>query len=104
MLIFPCCLSWSSVPEISAELRIEQQGEVVQQDDLIADVDPNLVVDFAVTELDVATGIDTEFTLDLDGSEGELTRVGAQMTLDAFGFVQVEGTFYLDKSIGQGYR
>ncbi|WP_181161542.1 beta strand repeat-containing protein, partial [Maribrevibacterium harenarium] len=85
--------------DVTTSLSVKQKGAVVEQADLIADVNPNLVVDFAVTNLAVTNAIGSTFTLDMDGARGAMTTIAADLTLDVFGFVQVSGGFYMDKAV-----
>ena len=60
------------------------------------------VIDYSdgATTLVVLTGPASEMTFDMDGSRGELLQVSGQMTLDLFGFMQLDGGFALDKGMG----
>ena len=89
-----------AVDAASAGFDVVQQGEVIAQDDLIADVDPNLVVDFGARNLDVAVSASDTFALNMDGLRGSLTEVSGNLTIDAFGFFRVEGGFAFERSIG----
>ncbi|MEO0510569.1 MAG: LEPR-XLL domain-containing protein, partial [Verrucomicrobiota bacterium] len=56
------------------------------------------VVDYATESLEVATGPSTTFSLDMDGSRGELLEVSGTVTIDLFGFFQLNGDFAFSKS------
>ena len=55
------------------------------------------VADFSGTPLTVMTGPGSTLDLSTDGSLGELIRVSGHMSLDLFGFVQVEGDLAFEK-------
>ena len=57
-----------------------------------------LVVDFASVNLEVATGASSTLTLDMDGARGELSRLNANVELNAYNFFSVSGGFALEKS------
>ena len=60
------------------------------------------VVDYSLgaTELVVATGPDSTLQLDMAGSDGPSLKASAHLTLDMFGFFQVDGDFALSKTVG----
>ncbi|MDP1573114.1 MAG: hypothetical protein Q8M04_02640, partial [Pseudomonadota bacterium] len=55
------------------------------------------LIDYAAQNLVIATGPGSTLALDLDGGDGELLRASGHLSLDAFGFFQVEGDFALEK-------
>ena len=50
------------------------------------------------TTLSVRTGPASTMTLDMDGARGQLLQVAGHLQIDAFGFLQVEGEFALEKA------
>ncbi|MDD2864774.1 MAG: LEPR-XLL domain-containing protein, partial [Methylococcales bacterium] len=57
-----------------------------------------LVVDFAKQNLKIATGSNSEVTLDLDGKLGKLTRATGEFDLNLANFFSVSGSFAFEKS------
>ena len=84
-----------------AEVEIAQKGATRPLAPLMADVDPDLVVDFAASGLQISTGPlpGDSITLDMDGLEGALSRVSGQLTLDLFGMLQLDGGFAVEQSL-----
>ncbi|MDD5216296.1 MAG: hypothetical protein PHQ03_12295, partial [Methylococcales bacterium] len=57
-----------------------------------------LVVDFKKQNLKIATGSNSEVTLDLDGKLGKLTRATGEFDLNLANFFSVSGSFAFEKS------
>ncbi|MEN9776203.1 MAG: hypothetical protein RL322_3273, partial [Pseudomonadota bacterium] len=64
------------------------------------------VVDFGLVEgsttqrktaLSVAAGISDSITMSMEGAQGELLRASANVSLDAFGFLQAQGSVAIEK-------
>ncbi|MEI7785530.1 MAG: hypothetical protein WCK08_14170, partial [Betaproteobacteria bacterium] len=53
------------------------------------------------TSLKVATGLETDLELTLDGAKGQMTRLVGSLVLDVFGLVKVEGDFGIESREGQ---
>ncbi|MBU6191113.1 MAG: hypothetical protein KGR68_17480, partial [Betaproteobacteria bacterium] len=81
-----------------AQLSVVKAGSIRTRAPLPGEPDANLVVDFGVQSLTVKTGPTSTRTLDMEGSAGAQTRVTGQVTLDAYGFVRVQGGFSFEKS------
>jgi hypothetical protein len=58
------------------------------------------VVDYSAgkTDLTVRTGPTSDLAFDIDGARGALLRADGHLKIDAFGFVQLEGDFAIDKA------
>ncbi|WP_423274862.1 beta strand repeat-containing protein, partial [Arcobacter sp. YIC-464] len=54
-------------------------------------------VDYAINNLEVATGTDSSFNLTMDGSQKELTQISGAMDINIFNFFSVNGEFALKK-------
>lgn len=81
----------------SVALDTLQTGSTQIQDAIPAQT---VVVDYAAgkTDLSVLTGPVSQLKLDMDGSRGALLEASGHMSLDVFGFVQLDGNFALQKS------
>ena len=53
-----------------------------------------------MTSLTMATGPESDLTLTMDGSEGQLLRATGNLDVDVFGFVQLSGGFGIEKKTG----
>jgi len=83
----------------SAELEVVQQGSTT---DIAATPARDVVVDYSdgKTALTVPTGTGSDFTFDLDGADGALTRGSGHLVIDAVGFFRLDGNFALDSGYG----
>src|SRR5690606_22797099 len=61
------------------------------------------VVDYSAgaTDLTVATGPTTDIAFTMDGSKGTLLQASGDLVVDVFGFVQLDGSFAIEKSTGE---
>ena len=75
-----------------ADLSVTQAGSTTN---IAATPAHSVVVDYSAgaTALTVPTGTGTDFTFDLDGARGDLTEASGHLTIDAFGFFQLDGQF-----------
>ncbi|MEN9775556.1 MAG: hypothetical protein RL322_2626, partial [Pseudomonadota bacterium] len=62
---------------------------------------PDTVIDYSAQQLEVLAGPDKTVTLDVSGTLGEMTRAAGDLTLDLFGFAQVEGSFAFQQSTAE---
>ncbi len=97
--------SWTSVQaNVGDAAFVGVEGLTVAADGVTVSVNraayDTSVIDFrtGATVLNVATGPASELAMNLDGRRGELLQVSGHMDIDAFGFVQVEGDFALEKA------
>ena len=80
---------------LGATLQATQVGHTEQ---VAAQQASTLVVDYSAHAVSVPSGpAGATFALSLDGAKGELTHASGALTLDAFGFVQAQGTFDIEK-------
>ncbi|MBU3653249.1 MAG: hypothetical protein FGM44_09210, partial [Limnohabitans sp.] len=84
----------ASTTAMSAQLSVAQQGSTTN---VAAMQNQTLVIDYVRRGVSVPTGALTHFDLNLDGASGELTEANGTLQLDAFGFLQAQGSFHLVK-------
>ena len=98
--------SWTSVQASASGVAfVGVEGLTLSADTLSVSINQagkagDAVVDYGdgKTELSVATGPSSDLTLSMDGSKGELLQVSGNLELDVFGFLQVSGSFAIEKS------
>jgi hypothetical protein len=95
---------WFSLEARAAGAAFEgMDGLTVAASDAVVQINrkatDDSVVDYAdgATSMAVATSRSTSLSLAMDGADGDHLRVSAHLTVDLFGFVQVEGDFALDR-------
>ncbi|MDB5857653.1 MAG: hypothetical protein JWQ76_1342, partial [Ramlibacter sp.] len=95
--------SWTSLSASATSIAVVGvEGLTLSASDLTVAVNSasmgEPVVDYAAQSLVVATGPGTSITLDMDGQRGTLLEARGTLSVDAFGFFQVSGSFALTKS------
>ncbi|MAC84320.1 MAG: hypothetical protein CL624_09320, partial [Arcobacter sp.] len=63
-----------------------------------SDKENDIVVDYAQQAIDIAVGVNTYMTFDMDGSRGEILTLSANLDIALFSFFNVSGEFSFEKS------
>ncbi|WP_420226204.1 hypothetical protein [Pigmentiphaga litoralis] len=98
--------SWTTLQAEAASVTVVGMGDIeLAADTLTVSVNQaskvnDAVVDYAAgkTDLIVATGPSNTLALSIDGAKGEMIQAAGHLTLDVYGFFQVDGNFAIEKS------